>query len=103
MLEYLDHPYAYGALTLIIVLYGGLSGPKLPVAIKKLFANPLFQFLLFALIVYRGNRDPTSAIIISVAFMFIMARVNRDQMSEEFEKIEAFRQIQMEGFSTNEA
>ena len=78
MLEILDNPYVVGAVTLFFVLYGGLAGPTLPSWVKKLFQNPIFQLLLFALIAYRGNHDPFSAAMIAIGFLFIMTAIQRE-------------------------
>lgn len=78
MLEFLDHPAVFGTLTLVFVLYGSLAGPQLPQSVKRIFQNPVFQLVLFALIAYRGNHDPFSAIMISVGFLLIMTTIQRD-------------------------
>jgi hypothetical protein len=78
MLEILDNPYVFGAFTLVFVLYGSLAGPKLPEFVKRVFQNPVFQLVLFALIAYRGNHDPFSAVMISVGFLLIMTSIQRD-------------------------
>lgn len=78
MLEILDNPYVFGAFTLVFVLYGSLAGPKLPEYVKRVFQNPVFQLVLFALIAYRGNHDPFSAVMISVGFLLIMTSIQRD-------------------------
>lgn len=78
MLEILDNPYIFGSCTLLFVLYGSLAGPKLPEVVKSMFQNPVFQLVLFALIAYRGNHDPFSAVMISVGFLLIMTSIQRD-------------------------
>jgi hypothetical protein len=92
-LTFLEKPYVFGALALLLILYGSAVGPELPPFMKNLFQHPVFQILIFSLIVYRGNKNPQTALIIAVAFLFIMTVVERTETREEFRKIEAFQQM----------
>jgi len=90
-LAFLENVYVFSALALLLVLYGSMARPQLPPFIKNLFHHPVFQILIFSLIVYRANHNPTAAIIISVGFLLFMTAVNEYETKEEFEKIEQFR------------
>lgn len=76
--------YASTAITLFLVLYGGLAAPKLPGFIVKLFDNPIFKILILALIVYNGNRDPAFAIMIAVTFTITLNTISKQKFMEGF-------------------
>jgi len=69
---------------LFLVLYGGLAKPKLPGFIRSMFENPVFRVVILALIMYRGNKDPQLSLMLSVAFVMIMNKLNEEKIKEEF-------------------
>ena len=77
--------YASSAITLFLVLYGGLAAPKLPKFMVKLFENPIFKIVILSLIVYNGNRDPKFAIMIGVAFTVTLNMISNQKFLEGFE------------------
>ena len=82
--------YASSAITLFLVLYGGLAAPKLPKFIIKLFENPIFKIAILSLIVYNGNRDPKFAIMIGIAFTVTLNMISNQKFLEGFETHEDF-------------
>ena len=43
--------------SLCLVLYGGLAGPKLPKVFKQLFENTYFKFFILSLVAYSSVKD----------------------------------------------
>ncbi len=85
----LEYPYKYEAslapiLVYFLVFYGGNAAPKLPNLILSLFENPVFRIFILSLIVYKGNSNPSTAILIAVGFTLVMDRINKQNFSEEF-------------------
>lgn len=98
--SFLEYPYKYKntlapMLIFFLVFYGGNAGPKLPQFIVSLFQNPVFRVFVLSLIVYKGNKNPTVAILIAVGFTLIMDRINKQNFSENFS-------IQIENFTNKE-
>ena len=83
-LSFIDNnEYVTAALTIFLIVYASYAAPKLPPYILKMFDNPLFKLLIFFLIVYTANKNPTVAIIAAVAFMVTIHALNKlklDQM-----------------------
>jgi hypothetical protein len=90
MLELLNNPYVSSTLVLILVLYGSLARPKLPKTVHKVFENPIFQIVLFSLIVYRGNHNPQLAVVVATVFMVIMNLITEQKMKQSVEQVENF-------------
>ena len=84
----LENKYVSPVITIFIVLYSGLIGPQLPDFMKNLFNNQIFRILVLALIVYKGERDPTMALMIAIAFTFtlnyITERETKEMVTEKF-------------------
>jgi hypothetical protein len=88
-----SNKYASSAITLFLVLYGGLAAPKLPKFMIKLFENPIFRIVLLSLIVYNGNRDPKFAIMIGVAFTVTLNMISNQKFLEGFDGQEDFSDV----------
>lgn len=73
--------------SLFLVLYAGMAKPKLPVFIKNAFENPMFRVAILSLVVYRGNKNPTEALMIAVAFTVTMNALNEQKTKESFADI----------------
>ncbi len=86
-LGFLDNPYIANGLRLFLVIYAGLAAPKLPPFIKKLFDNALFRVLILFLVVYTGYKDPITAAIIAITFVYMFEVLNKIQ---PFKGVEAF-------------
>ena len=91
-----SNKYASSAITLFLVLYGGLAAPKLPKFMVKLFENPIFKIVILSLIVYNGNRDPKFAIMIGVAFTVTLNMISNQKFLEGFDDIENFTETDMD-------
>lgn len=75
--------YIITALGLILIVYASYAVPKLPLNILKLFDNPLFKLLVFFLIVWLAQVNPTIAIIAAVALMVTIHTLNKAQLNEK--------------------
>ena len=74
-------------LTMILVFYGGLAGPKLPTFVLDLFEKPIFRIFILSLIVYKSNSNPTLSILISIIFTSIMNTINNKKKMENFSQV----------------
>ena len=92
-LKSLEHPYVFGSIALILILYGSFIRGPVPLFVKDLFQHPIFQILLFSLIVYRANHNPQIAIVIAVVFLIVMTVISDQEIKEECEKFETFTGI----------
>ena len=90
ILDPIATPPVRAALTLFLVLYGGLAAPALPEHIKKLFDHVVFRVLVLFLILWTGNRDPGLAIAVAVTFVVIINVANQKGAYERFGNIENF-------------
>ena len=67
-----NNKYTSTILTMFLVLYGGLAGPKLHPVVKSMFKESLFRIIVLALIVYNGNRNIKLSISIAILFLVSM-------------------------------
>ena len=94
--KFLKFPYSFEKtlaplVIFFLVFYGGYAAPKLPDLIVSLFENPIFRIFILSLIVYKGNSNPSIAILISVGFTVVMDRINKQSITENFNnRIENF-------------
>ena len=79
-----ENKYFSAIITLIIVLYGALAGPKLPKFVTNVFNNTIFRVLFLTLIVYKGNKDLTLSIAISVGFLITIQIIGEQKFLENF-------------------
>jgi hypothetical protein len=79
--------YSSAIITLFLVLYGGLAAPKLPSFIVDLFENAIFRIIVLSLIVYKGNRDPSMALMIAVGFTVTLNMINKKDFVEKMSSI----------------
>lgn len=79
-----SNKYYSAIITLIIVLYGALAGPKLPKFVTKLFNNMIFRVVFLTLIVYKGNKDLTTSISIAVGFLITVQILGEQKFLENF-------------------
>jgi len=84
----LQNQWFSAALTLFLVLYGGMASPELPAFVADLFENAVFRLLVLFLIAYTASRNTTVALITSVVFALVMTYLSQMRMAEGF--MEAF-------------
>ena len=80
----MNRPVLLGILTLFLALYAPRLHPKVPPILRVLLNSPLFRFLVLVLIIYMSNRDLTMALIISIAFIFVISLTNTLEAYEYF-------------------
>lgn len=71
-------------ISLLLVLYGSLAKPELPDIVVKIFENSFFRVLVLSLVVYKGNKDPTLALMIAVVFVVVMNFLTVKKIKEKF-------------------
>ena len=81
--------YSSAIITLFLVLYGGLAAPKLPSFVADLFENAIFRIIVLSLIVYKGNRDPSMALMIAVGFTVTLNMINKKDFVEKMSSTES--------------
>ncbi len=81
--------YLKGILHLILVLYAGLLAPKLPREVLFLFENQYFKLFIFSLILWTAQFSPSTAILLSLAFMISMNAANKKPLWEFLENVAA--------------
>ena len=67
---------------LFLILYVPYVRPNLPKSVEKLFENPVFRFAMYAYIVYRATHDPTSALVVSAAYIVVIMMINKQKVDE---------------------
>ena len=72
----LDNIYITTAIKVFLGLYAGFAAPKLPPSILLLLDNMLFRVVLAFTIVLVATRDPSIALMISVAFIITLQTAN---------------------------
>jgi hypothetical protein len=68
--------------SLFLILYTSLAKPKLPVLIRQLFDNAVFRFMVLTLILWRGNKDIKSSLMIAIGFIITMQIVNKQKTED---------------------
>jgi len=97
-LEYLNNNRILSTiLGLFLVLYAALAAPKLPKSISSWFDNVWFKLGFMFLIAYMATRDPSVAIISSVALLVTLQTLSAQKTAETVvksvqDKIEKFSQ-----------
>jgi hypothetical protein len=81
--------YLKGILHLILVLYAARLAPGLPREVLVLFENQYFKLFVFSLILWTAQFSPSTAILISIAFMVSMNVLNKKALWEFLDNIPA--------------
>ena len=71
-------------LGLFLVLYAAMAAPKLPKSVAKIFDNTLFKLGFMFMIGYLATKDPSTAIISSVALMVTLQTLSSYETAEKF-------------------
>jgi hypothetical protein len=82
-LSFLDNKYVSSALSLFLVLYAGMAAPQLPENVARLFENQYFRLMIFFLIVYSAQKNPTIAIIAAVGLMVSLQTLSKYDMNRQ--------------------
>lgn len=76
-LRFLENDYVSSALTIFLVVYAGMAAPNLPESIARLFDNTVFRMLIFFLVAYSSQKNPTVAAVAAVGLMVSLQTLNR--------------------------
>jgi hypothetical protein len=79
-------------LKMILILYGSVIAPKLPVKVLEWFDFVPFKIFVLFLIVWSGSHDPSLSILIAVCFYVSLNVLNGKQAFEKFNALDSFRQ-----------
>jgi hypothetical protein len=74
-----------GLAHLFLILYAARLAPELPKAVLDLFTNGYFKLFIYVLILYTANVNPTTALLIAIAFMVTLNVANQKKMFEMME------------------
>jgi len=79
--------YLKGILHLILVLYAARLAPELPRQVLFLFQNQYFKLFIFSLILWTAQFSPSTAILLSIAFMVSMNAASKRPLWEFLENV----------------
>ncbi len=71
-------------ISMSLILYGGLAGPKLPKVFKDLFEKDYFKFFILSLVAYSSTRDFKVSLLLAFAFIFSVSMFDNKQLREQF-------------------
>ena len=86
--KYLQNPYVASVLAAFLVLYGGLAAPNLPKSIAKLYDYQIVRLLHVFLIAYMGNKNPSISLLVAVAFILSIQRINKINAEKQINQIQ---------------
>lgn len=78
--------------SMCLVLYGGLAGPKLPKVFKQLFENTYFKFLILSLVAYSSVKDYKVSLLLAFAFTLSISMFDNRYLNECFTELEKNRE-----------
>lgn len=76
-----------GALHLVIILYAARIAPTLPPQVLNLFENTYVKLAVFFIILWTAQSSPSTAILLSLAFLVTMNFVNNKPLLEFLENV----------------
>jgi len=85
--SFLKNDYVSSVISLILVLYAGLAAPQLSENVVKIFDNTLVKLVIFFLIAYSANKNPTIAIIAAVGVLISLMTLNKWQINFKISKM----------------
>ena len=85
-MDILDNPYVKATLVMFIMMYAVTIGPTLPKYIRNSFYNPIFRVAICFLIVMRADKDPSFALVLSIAFILTLSSLTQQKAREAFNK-----------------
>jgi len=98
-----NNEYLSSALSLFLILYAGLAAPQLPEYVARLFDNPLFKLLIFFLIAYSAQKNPTVAIIASIGLMVSLHTLTRFKVNRQMVSMVAAEEAAAQEAAAQEA
>lgn len=86
-LSFLDNEYVSAILSIVLIVYATMAAPKLPESVARIFDYTAFKLLLFFLIAYISNKNPTVAIIAAVAVLVSLMTLSKYKAGEEMMEV----------------
>jgi hypothetical protein len=71
-----------GIVHLLLILYAAKLAPQLPASILKLFDNTYFKLFVFSMILWTSQFNPSTAILIAIAFLVSTNYLNNKPLLE---------------------
>jgi hypothetical protein len=71
-----------GIVHLLLILYAAKLAPQLPASILKLFDNTYFKLFVFSMILWTSQFNPSTAILIAIAFLVSTNYLNNKPLFE---------------------
>lgn len=88
--DYIRKPvFIKGLLHLVLALYVVRLAPQLPLPVLRLFENAYFKLFIFSLVLWSAQFSPSTALLISLAFLVTMNYVNTGKVWEFLENVPA--------------
>jgi hypothetical protein len=88
--NYIRKPvFIKGLLHLVLALYVVRLAPTPPLPVLRLFENPFFKLFIFSIVLWTAQFSPSTAILISLAFLVTMNYVNTGKVWEFLENVPA--------------
>lgn len=72
-------------LYLLVILYATKFAPSLPRAVIDVIDNQFFKVLVFFFVIWSAKYSPSTALIVSIAFLLTMNYINNMKMFEKME------------------
>jgi hypothetical protein len=85
--------FVRGLIHLLLALYAVRLAPELPKPIMDLFTNQYFRLFVFTLVLWTANYSPTTAIMISLAFMVSVNYATNKPLWEFLENIASEQEL----------
>ena len=94
--DYIRKPvFIKGLLHLVLALYVVRLAPQLPLPVLRLFENAYFKLFIFSIVLWSAQFSPSTALLISLAFLVTMNYVNTGKVWEFLENVPAPEPVQV--------
>jgi hypothetical protein len=89
-----SNDYLHSALIIFLIVYAGYAAQRLPPYILRLFDYSVVKMLIFFLIAYTANRNPTVAIIAAIGMMVTLFALNKLKLDQYLMRVTSAEQMQ---------
>jgi len=90
----LNNDYVLAAVMIFVIAYASRAKIDLPDYLRNLFKNNIFRVVFLSLLlIYNFEKSPRVAITVAVIFVLVMHLINEQEVRENFEYIEAIKNI----------
>ena len=84
---FIEQQTLFTFVSIFLMLYASLAKPKIPIIIRQLFDNAVFRFMVLTLILWRGNKDIKSSLLLAIGFVLTMQIVNKQKTEDMINNI----------------